>query len=93
LAAAVLAIAALVHRPAALGGVAVFYGLYRLVLVGVETEFQHRIETAARATAGSAASLAGEVMVFGVYAMWTFTGALGGAILVVAAAVLIALLR
>jgi MFS family permease len=92
-AAAVLAGAALVHQPAALGGVAVFYGLYRLVLVGVETEFQHRIDSAARATAGSAASLLGEVMVFAVYASWTFAGAFGGAVLVALAAALVAALR
>jgi hypothetical protein len=32
-------------------------------------------------------------MVFGVYATWTFTGALGGAALVAVAALLIALVR
>jgi MFS family permease len=92
-AATVLALATLVHRPAALGGVAVFYGLYRRVLVGVETEFQHRVDSRARATTASAAALVGEVMVFAVYATWTFTGALGAAALVALTATVVAALR
>lgn len=93
-AAVALGAAGLLRHPAGLAGVAVFYGLYRLVLVVVEGRLQERIHGPARATVTSVAGLGTDVLSFGVYAAW----ALGGlttvaAVLLVVTAALPRLLR
>lgn len=71
-----LASAALAHRAAGIVLVALFYGVYHLVLVVVDARLQERIEGSSRATVVSVAALATEVSVFGVYAAWTVGGPL-----------------
>ena len=85
--AAVLAVAGHVAHPAALTGVAVFYGLYRMVLVVVDARLQERIAGPARATVTSVANVVAELPAFAVYAAW----ALGGAPAVTAFVALVAL--
>lgn len=75
IAAAALAVTGMVHRPVALVGVAVFYGLYRMVLVVVEARLQDRIPSAARATVTSIAGVGIEVVGIGVMGMWAVAGA------------------
>lgn len=77
-AAGALAVAGLIRHPAALAGVAVFYGLYRAVLVVAEARLQERIDSAARATVTSVAALGTEIAGIALFAVW----ALGQAILV-----------
>ena len=71
-----LALAAILHRPAALAVVAAFYGIYRFVLVAVGARLQERIKSDARATVASVAGLATELSVFAVYAAWALGGVL-----------------
>jgi MFS family permease len=85
--AAVLAVAGYVAHPAALTGVALFYGLYRMVLVVVDARLQERIAGPARATVTSVANVVAELPAFAVYAAW----ALGGAPAVTAFVALVAL--
>ncbi len=80
--AVLLGAASLFGHPAGLAVVAVFYGLYRLVLVTAETRLQERITGDARATVTSVAGLGGEVFAFAVYAAWVFGGVVGVSILV-----------
>ena len=77
---AVLALGAagLTHHPIGLAGVAVFYGLYRLVLVVADARLQERIAGRSRATVTSVAGMATEVACFVLYAAW----AAGGVVLV-----------
>jgi MFS family permease len=91
-AALILGAAGLVARPGGLAVVAAFYGLYRLVLVVVETRLQHEIEAASRATVGSVAALATEFSVFSVYASWARGGVLLTALVVGVVAALLPLL-
>jgi MFS family permease len=85
--AAVLAVAGYVAHPAALAGVALFYGLYRMVLVVVDARLQERIAGPARATVTSVANVVAELPAFAVYGAW----ALGGAPAVTAFVALVAL--
>lgn len=62
--------AGLVARPAGIAAVAVFYGLYRAVLVVVDARLQDRIENRSRATVTSVAGLGVDVASFGLYAAW-----------------------
>ena len=70
LAVAGFCVAALVHRPLAVAGMALAYGLYRLVLVVTDTRLQHRIEGASRATVTSVASLGTELTAAVFVAAW-----------------------
>jgi MFS family permease len=70
----------LLRHPAGLAGVAVFYGLYRMVLVVVNARLQQRIEGPARATVTSVAGLGTEVVDLMVFLAWA-----AGQILLVAA--------
>lgn len=81
--AVLLGAAGLLARPVGLIAVAVFYGLYRLVLVVVDARLQDRIAGQARATVTSVAGLGTEFACFAVYAAWAF-----GAVVLVAALVL-----
>ncbi|WP_432971691.1 MFS transporter [Dactylosporangium sp. CA-233914] len=73
-AAVALAGAAALDRPAGIVLVAVFYALYRLVLVVADARLQAVIAGAARATVTSVAALATEVSAFLVYGAWAFGG-------------------
>jgi MFS family permease len=86
-AAAALGAADLVEHPAGLVGVTLFYGVYRLMLVVADARLQDRIAGSARATATSAAGLAGDVGGAALYGAW----ALGGLGLFTAVAVVCAL--
>ncbi len=87
-ASAALAASAIVAHPAGLLGLAVFYGLYRMVLVVADVRLQDRITGTARATVTSVASLGGELAAVGVFAVWAVGGvtAVGGVVLLVAGA-------
>jgi MFS family permease len=76
----------LLRHPAGLAGVAVFYGLYRMILVVVDARLQQRIEGPSRATVTSVAGLGTEVVDLLVFAAW----AIGQILLVAALIVLIA---
>jgi MFS family permease len=93
LAGASLGAAAVWARPAALAAVALFYGLYRAVLVVVEARLQDRISGRHRATITSVAGLGSEVATLLVYAAWAVgrTGALAVLALAVVPAVALGL--
>jgi hypothetical protein len=86
-AACALAGSGLLHVPAGLLLVAVFYGLYRFVLVLVDARLQEVIDGAARATVTSVASLATELSALALFGAW----AAGGVLLVAALTALLAL--
>ncbi|GIH17264.1 hypothetical protein Raf01_54360 [Rugosimonospora africana] len=89
-----LAAAAGLHRPAGLAAVALFYALYRMVLVVVDARLQERIASSPRATATSVASLGTELASLGLFAAWASGGVPAVALLFSAlAAVLPRLLR
>jgi MFS family permease len=92
--AVLLAVAAAIPHPAALGAVAVFYGLYRAVLVVGDARLQERITGSARATVTSVANVVAELPAFAVYAAWAVGGTAAVTVLVgVVAALLPVLLR
>jgi MFS family permease len=86
-----LAAAGLWARPAALGAVALFYGLYLAVLVVAEARLQDRITGRYRATITSVAALGIEVTSLGVFAAWAVRGPVGVAVLVLFVAAVLAL--
>jgi hypothetical protein len=63
-------LAALSRVPVGVAGVAVFYGLYRMVAVVVDARLQRRIEGPARATVTSVAGLGIEVVAVLVFVVW-----------------------
>ncbi len=71
-------------RPAALVGVAVFYGLYLAVLVVAEARLQDRIEGSRRATITSVAGVGVEVAALAVFGAWAVAGTTGVALVVLA---------
>ncbi|GGU58528.1 MFS transporter [Lentzea flava] len=83
---AVLILAAALAVPVAIVLLGLFYGLYRFVLVQIETELQHRIESEARATVTSVAAIGSEFVAFALYGLWVLGSAfaVGALILVVA---------
>jgi MFS family permease len=85
----VLVVAAVLAVPLAIVLLGLFYGLYRFVLVHVETELQHRIDTDARATVTSVAAIGSEFVAFAVYFAWVVGGAVAVGVLVLAIAVVI----
>ena len=60
--------------PAGLAGVAVFYGLYRIVLVAVSSRLQDAITGPARATVSSVAALLSELSAIAIYGLWALDG-------------------
>ncbi len=60
--------------PAGLAGVAVFYGLYRIVLVAVGSRLQEAIGGAARATVTSVAALLSELAAIAIFGLWALGG-------------------
>jgi MFS family permease len=83
-AAGCLAAAAVWARPAAIGAVAVFYGLYLAVLVVTEARLQERIAGRHRATITSVAGLGIEVASLLVFAAWALAGPLAVAVVALA---------
>ncbi len=86
-AAVALAVAGVLRLPAGIVLVAVFYGLYRFVLVLVDARLQRVIEGAARATVTSVAALATELAALVLFGAW----AAGGVLLVAALTAVLAL--
>jgi MFS family permease len=88
LVAAVVALGAagLVRQPVSLAALALFYGLYRLVLVVADARLQERIDGPARATVTSVAGLGTELAALGLLTAW----ALGGLQAVAALTLLVA---
>ena len=86
---ALLIVAAWLAVPPAIVLLGLFYGLYRFVLVHVETELQHRIESDARATVTSVAAIASEFVAFAVYGLWVLGSAIAIGVLVLVVAVVI----
>lgn len=84
--AGVLALAVAGSRPAGLLGVALFYGLYQVVLVVTDARLQARITGPARATVTSVANVVAELAAFAVYGAWVLGGSAGVAVLIAAAA-------
>lgn len=80
--------AGLLRRPVGVAGIAVAYGLYRLVLVVADARLQQRIEGPARATVTSVASLGTDLCAIGLYAAWAadLRGVVAATTLVTAAA-------
>lgn len=84
-------VSVVLHRPAAVAGVAVAYGLYHLVLVVVDARVQEAVTGPARATVTSVAALGTEVSGAGFLVAWASGEPLVVAAL--AAAVVLALPR
>ena len=80
--AVLLATASAVPHPAALIGVALYYGLYRAVLVVADARLQERITGPARATVTSVANVVAELPSFAVYAAWAIGGTAAIAVLI-----------
>jgi hypothetical protein len=85
----VLAAAGWWHRPAGVLGIAVFYGLYRFVLLVADARLQDRISDRTRATVTSVAELGTELTCLLVYAAWGLDQVTGVAILALSVAVLL----
>jgi hypothetical protein len=85
-AAGVLALATAGSGPAGLLGLALFYGLYRAVLVVADARLQARIVGSARATVTSVANVVAEFAAFAVYGAWVIGGSTAVAVLVAAVA-------
>ena len=90
--AALLAAASAVPHPAALVGVALYYGLYRAVLVVADARLQERITGPARATVTSVANVVAELPSFAVYAAWALGGTAAMTVLVALVAALLPVL-
>ncbi len=90
--AALLAGAAAVPNPVALVGVALYYGLYRTVLVVADARLQERITGPARATVTSTANVVAELPSFAVYAAWALGGTAAMTVLVALVAALLPVL-
>jgi MFS family permease len=92
LGAGALAVAASVAHPVALVGVALFYGLYRAVLVVADARLQERITGPARATVTSVANVVAELPAFAVYAAYALGGTAAVTALVAAVALVLPVL-
>ncbi len=90
--AVLLAAASAVPHPAALAGVALYYGLYRAVLVVADARLQEQITGPARATVTSVASVVAELPSFAVYAAWALGGTVAMTVLVALVAALLPVL-
>jgi MFS family permease len=90
--AVLLATASAVPHPAALIGVALYYGLYRAVLVVADARLQERITGPARATVTSVANVVAELPSFAVYAAWAIGGTAAIAVLIALVAALLPVL-
>lgn len=86
---ATLIAGALLAVPFAIILLGLFYGLYRFVLVHVETELQHRISSDARATVTSVAAIGSEFVAFAVYGLWVLGSAFAIGVMVLVVALVI----
>ncbi|MGW6446429.1 MFS transporter [Lentzea sp. NPDC055074] len=86
---ALLIAAALLAVPLAIILLGLFYGLYRFVLVHVETELQHRITSDARATVTSVAAIGSEFVAFAIYGLWVLGSAVAIGVMVLVVALVI----
>lgn len=84
-----LVVAAVLAVPAAIVLLGLCYGLYRFVLVQVETELQHRIESDARATVTSVAAIGSEFVAFVIYGLWALGSAVAIGVLILVVALVI----
>lgn len=84
--------AGLVGQPAAIVGVALFYGGYRAVLAVTDARLQDRIDSASRATVTSVAGMGADVATIGLYALWALGGITAVAALGLALAALLPVL-
>jgi MFS family permease len=84
-----LIVAAVLAVPVAIVLLGLFYGLYRFVLVQVETELQHRIESDARATVTSVAAIGSEFVAFAIYGLWALGSAVAVGVLILVVALVI----
>ncbi|MEV8440933.1 MFS transporter [Actinosynnema sp. NPDC051121] len=87
--AVLLGVMGVVAHPFGLAGVAVFYGVYRLVWVSAEARLQARITGDARATVTSVPGLGSEVFSFAVYGAWVLGGVVAVAVVVLVPAFLL----
>ncbi|WP_436498052.1 MFS transporter [Actinokineospora sp. HUAS TT18] len=85
----VLVFSGVLRAPVGLVAVAVFYGLYRLVLVVGEARLQDTIEGPARATVTSVAEIGVEVSAVALYGAWAVGEVFGVAALVAFVALLL----
>ncbi|WP_439659779.1 MFS transporter [Lentzea sp. HUAS TT2] len=85
----VLIVAAWLAVPFAIVLLGLFYGLYRFVLVHVETELQHRITSDARATVTSVAAIGSEFVAFAVYGLWVLGSAFAIGVLILLVALVV----
>lgn len=85
----VLAVTGVLHRPIGLAGIALFYGIYRMVLVVSDARLQTRVDGPARATVTSIAGLGTELITLLVYAVWPVGGVIGVAGVGLAAALML----
>ena len=90
--AGLLAGAAAVSHPVALVGVALYYGLYRAVLVVADASLQEQITGPARATVTSVANVVAELPSFAVYVVWALDGTAAITVLVALVAALLPVL-
>ncbi|SEQ95214.1 MFS transporter [Lentzea albida] len=84
-----LIVAALLAVPFAIVLLGLFYGLYRFVLVHVETELQHRISSDARATVTSVAAIGSEFVAFAIYGLWVLGSAVAIGVFILVIAVVV----
>jgi len=75
-----------------LAGIALFYGLYRMVLVVADARLQERIAGPARATVTSVANVVAELPAFAVYAAYGLGGTAAVTVLVAVVAMLLPVL-
>jgi hypothetical protein len=88
-----LAVVSTVRLPAALAGIALFYGLYRMVLVVADARLQERIAGRARATVTSVANVLAELSAFAVYAAYGLGGMPAVTVLLAVVALLLPMLQ
>jgi MFS family permease len=79
----------LLHQPVGLLGIALFYGLYRLVYLTADARLQDHITDSARATVTSVAELGCGFACFLVYGAWALDQVTGVAIVCLAVAVVL----
>ncbi|MGI5506983.1 MFS transporter [Lentzea sp. CA-135723] len=84
-----LLVAAWLAVPFAIVLLGLCYGLYRFVLVHVETELQHRISSDARATITSVAAIGSEFVAFAIYGLWVLGSAFAVAVMILVVALVV----
>jgi MFS family permease len=88
----ILGATAMIHQPVGLLGVALFYGLYRLVYLVADARLQDQITSDARATVTSVAELGNGLTCFAVYGAWALHQVIGVAAVCLAVGLVLPLL-